>query len=72
MLRSGDQWRAAARCRKLGIAVHLTKPIRRVELRQAILAALYPGLVVLAPPEDGDERCRRSSKSEPANPGRGG
>jgi CheY-like chemotaxis protein len=57
MLRSGDQWRAAARCRKLGIGVHLTKPIRRAELRQAILATLYPGLVAPAGPKDGDARA---------------
>ena len=48
MLRYGDLWRDAARCRKLGIAVHLTKPIRRAELRKAILTALNPG--VAAPP----------------------
>jgi CheY-like chemotaxis protein len=57
MLRSVDQWRAAARCRKLGIAVHLTKPIRRGELRQAILATLYPGLVAPAAPKDGEARA---------------
>jgi PAS domain S-box-containing protein len=57
MLRSGDQWRAAARCRKLGIAVHLTKPIRGGELRQAILATLYPGLVAPAAPKDDDARA---------------
>jgi len=44
MLRYSDRWVDAARCRKLGIAVHLTKPIRRAELRQAILAALHPGI----------------------------
>jgi len=41
----------------LGIAVHLTKPIRRGELRQAILATLYPGLVVPAGPKDDDARA---------------
>jgi len=44
MLRCGNQWLDAARCRKLGIAAHLTKPIRREELRQAILTAFHPGL----------------------------
>jgi len=32
----------------------LTKPIRRGELRQAILATLYPGLVAPAAPKDGE------------------
>ena len=31
---------SAARCRELGVAAYLTKPIRRTELRKAILTAL--------------------------------
>jgi CheY-like chemotaxis protein len=41
----------------LGIAVHLKKPIRRGELRQAILATLYPGLVAPTAPKGGDARA---------------
>jgi two-component system, sensor histidine kinase and response regulator len=40
MLTSGEQRGDVARCRELGILVHLTKPIRRVELRAAIALAL--------------------------------
>ena len=40
MLSSGDQQRDAARCRKLGVAVYLMKPIRRMDLLTAVLAAL--------------------------------
>jgi len=57
MLRTGDRWRDAARCRKLGISVHLTKPIRRAELRQAILAALYPGVAAPGGPNDDATRA---------------
>jgi len=40
MLTSGGQRGDAARCRELGVAVYLTKPIREVELREAVLAVL--------------------------------
>jgi len=40
MLSSGDQRRDAARCRELGVAVYVMKPIRRTELIEAILTAL--------------------------------
>ncbi len=40
MLTSGGQTRDAARCRELGLAAYLVKPIRQAELRKAILAAL--------------------------------
>jgi signal transduction histidine kinase/CheY-like chemotaxis protein len=40
MLTSGAQREDAARCRELGVACHLTKPIRQVELRAAIVRAL--------------------------------
>ncbi len=46
MLSSGDQRRDAARCRELGVAVYLMKPIRRMELFEAVLTALnhsFPG-----------------------------
>jgi signal transduction histidine kinase/CheY-like chemotaxis protein len=40
MLTSGDRGDDIARCRKLGISSYLTKPVRRAELRAAIVAAL--------------------------------
>jgi CheY-like chemotaxis protein len=40
MLTSGGQPGDAARCRELGLAAYLTKPIRQAELSRAILAAL--------------------------------
>jgi PAS domain S-box-containing protein len=40
MLTSGGQPGDAARCRELGVAAYLTKPIRQAELSRAILAAL--------------------------------
>ncbi len=51
MLSSGDQRRDAARCRELGVAVHLMKPIRRTGLLAAILTALnHPSPAVTALP----------------------
>lgn len=40
MLTSGGQPGDAARCRELGFAAYLNKPVRRAELRKAILTAL--------------------------------
>jgi two-component system sensor histidine kinase/response regulator len=40
MLSSTDQLEDIVRCRKLGIAAFLTKPIQQGELREAILTAL--------------------------------
>jgi two-component system sensor histidine kinase/response regulator len=40
MLTSGGQPGDAARCRELGVAAYLTKPIKRSDLRDAILLAL--------------------------------
>ncbi len=57
MLRPGNQWLDAARCRKLGISVNLTKPIRRAELQQAIFAALHPGEAAGAGTKDGPEHA---------------
>ncbi|MEO8096891.1 MAG: response regulator [Acidobacteriota bacterium] len=45
MLTSGERTNDLARCRKLGIASYLTKPIRRAELRAAIAAAISNQLV---------------------------
>jgi CheY-like chemotaxis protein len=42
MLSSGDQRLDAARCRELGVAVYLMKPIRRMELLTAVITALNP------------------------------
>jgi two-component system, sensor histidine kinase and response regulator len=50
LLSSGQKREDVARCRELGIAMYLTKPVRRAELRTAISAALYgpstPGTLV--------------------------
>jgi CheY-like chemotaxis protein/HPt (histidine-containing phosphotransfer) domain-containing protein len=40
MLTSGGQSRDAARCRDLGLAAYLVKPVRQSELRRAIRAAI--------------------------------
>jgi two-component system sensor histidine kinase/response regulator len=40
MLTSGGQQGDVSRCKELGISVYLTKPVRRAELRSAMLAAL--------------------------------
>jgi two-component system sensor histidine kinase/response regulator len=40
MLTSGEQIGDSAKCRELGIAAHLTKPIRRAELKAAIVKVL--------------------------------
>jgi two-component system sensor histidine kinase/response regulator len=48
MLTSGEQPGDTQRCHKLGILAHLTKPVRRAELRSAIAKSLarpsWPGL----------------------------
>jgi signal transduction histidine kinase/DNA-binding response OmpR family regulator len=51
MLTSGAQREDAARCRELGVASHITKPIRQAELRAAIVRALG-GSPVKAQQED--------------------
>ena len=43
MLTSGDNGGDRARCRRLGVASYLTKPIRRAELRAAIVSAIEGG-----------------------------
>ena len=40
MLTSGDRSDDLARCRKLGVSSYLTKPVRRAELRAAIISAI--------------------------------
>jgi signal transduction histidine kinase/CheY-like chemotaxis protein len=40
MLTSGEQRGDLARCRELGVSLYLTKPVRRAELRAAIVRAL--------------------------------
>jgi CheY-like chemotaxis protein len=42
MLTSGSQPGDAARCRELGIAAYLPKPVKRLDLHGAILSALRP------------------------------
>jgi two-component system, sensor histidine kinase and response regulator len=40
MLTSGDRGDDIGRCRKLGVSAYLTKPVRRAELRAAIVSAI--------------------------------
>jgi CheY-like chemotaxis protein len=63
MLTSGGQWEDAARCRTLGIAACLMKPISETDLLEAILA-------VLVPPSGGPDRLQRvTPHALPANRG---
>ena len=50
MLTSASQRGDAARCRELGVAAHIAKPIGQSELLDAILQALGSKLQVAAPP----------------------
>ena len=55
MLTSGDQQSDLQRCRQLGISTFLTKPVRRAELRKAIVSTLHRGPAVeigIAPPQE--------------------
>jgi two-component system, sensor histidine kinase and response regulator len=63
MLTSADQRRGAARCRELGVAAYLTKPIKKSELLAAI-CALYGD----AAPRAADARAAEPSALAP--PGR--
>ena len=50
MLTSGNHPKGAARCRELGIAISLTKPIKQSDLLNAIVTALYgPSAPIRAP-----------------------
>jgi signal transduction histidine kinase/DNA-binding response OmpR family regulator len=49
MLTSGGQRGDAARCRELGVAAYLTKPMRRAELKEAVLSVLAGKLFKIAP-----------------------
>jgi CheY-like chemotaxis protein len=60
MATSAGQRGDAARCRSLGIAAHLTKPVRRVELKAVIRAALGRGQAPPSPAGDGRGKPRRS------------
>jgi two-component system sensor histidine kinase/response regulator len=55
MLSSADRRDDAARCRELGVAAYLVKPVKAAELRQAILRALGagPGTPVRGTPRPG-------------------
>jgi two-component system, sensor histidine kinase and response regulator len=50
MLTSGEQSGDIKRCRELGIAAYLTKPVRRAELRAAIVRVVTGGPVPVATP----------------------
>jgi signal transduction histidine kinase/DNA-binding response OmpR family regulator len=49
MLTSGGQRGDAARCRELGIAAYLTKPIRQAELKETVLSVLASKSPGIAP-----------------------
>jgi signal transduction histidine kinase/DNA-binding response OmpR family regulator len=66
MLTSGDRGDDIARCKQLGISSYLTKPVRRAELRSAMLRAIARQvcpLTVAAPPEDGTVGPKETSGS---------
>ena len=67
MLTSGDRSDDLARCRRLGVSSYLTKPVRRAELRAAIVAAIAhePGL-----PERGPALSGRTAEHGSQEPGR--
>jgi CheY-like chemotaxis protein len=56
MLTSVDHYSDAERCRQLGIAAFLTKPIRQSELRNAMLQVIEMGLVKLPAPSSSAAR----------------
>ncbi len=60
MLSSGGQRGDAVRCRELGIAAYLTKPVQQSELLDAILTAIGRG----APERDGSQLVTRHSLRE--------
>jgi len=49
MLTSGDRTDDLARCRRLGVSSYLTKPVRRAELRSAIVSAIAHVTPLTAP-----------------------
>jgi len=64
MLSSANQVTDSARCRELGIAVYLTKPIRQSELLDAIMSALGNGrLPTVSPSFSVAEPVRKNSYS---------
>jgi signal transduction histidine kinase/DNA-binding response OmpR family regulator len=56
MLSSADRHANAARCRELGLAAYLAKPVHEADLRRAIVSALKPG------------RSFRAQSQSPARP----
>jgi len=64
MLTSAEHVRDAARCRELGIAQYLTKPIRRAELQAAVARALSGEPTV----PDSAQAIVRSQTDSPAGP----
>jgi signal transduction histidine kinase/DNA-binding response OmpR family regulator len=65
MLTSGDRSDDLARCRKLGVSSYLTKPVRRAELRSAIVAAVArePALLERVPTH-GSEMVERAPQEQ--------
>jgi two-component system, sensor histidine kinase and response regulator len=65
MLTSGGRKGDAARCKELGIAAYLMKPVREAELREAVLSVLHAGRQPKSPPLP-----TRSSFRKERNPAR--
>ncbi len=66
MLTSGDRLGDIARCRELGVAAFLTKPVRRAELRTAICNALANrplGKAINEAPAEVQEKAVKSPES---------
>jgi PAS domain S-box-containing protein len=63
MLSSGDRREDAARCRELGLARYLAKPIKQSELHDALVTAL-------AGPASGPQRVRPAAPTPTPNVGR--
>jgi two-component system sensor histidine kinase/response regulator len=73
MLSSGRSADALARCRELGIAAYLYKPIRQSELLRAILSARAPASGPLPPRHSSDSpRASGSTRRQPGTTASGG
>ncbi len=63
MLTSVDHYSDAERCRQLGIAAFLTKPIRQAELQKAMLHVIEKGLVKRPAPSSSAAKNRNPQSS---------
>ena len=67
MLTSGEQSGDIKRCRELGVSVYLTKPVRRAELRTAIVRAVAAQPVPTAPARHARRAARRERQAGQGN-----